>query len=258
MEQSQQVLKDFPNEEKGAYLGAIASLATADHSATPDEIEFLEKLADSAGVSPDQRESVIEAATEISGKELSECIQILKNSDLRFSLLTDLISFAKSDNHYSDEEKGVIKKMADELKISDEQFSLLDQFVDKAATSDTTPEEATKPGFLESLGLGERFKNAGIDWKNVGKGLLAVAGPIILGKMLAGRNRTSRSSSSSGLGGLGGLAGGLGGGLGSLLGGASNIRSGMGGGLGSLIASLSGGRGFGASGGLLSRIFGRR
>jgi uncharacterized tellurite resistance protein B-like protein len=255
MEQSQQLLKDFPNEEKGAYLGAIASLATADHSATPDEIEFLEKLADSAGVSPDQRESVVNAATEISGKELSECIEILKNSDLRFSLLTDLISFAKSDNHYSDEEKRVIKSMADELKISDEQFSLLDQFVDKAATADTTPEEATKPGFLESLGLGERFKNAGIDWKNVGKGLLAVAGPIILGKMLAGRNRTSRTSSSTG---LGGLAGGLGGGLGSLFGGASGSGSRMGGGLGSLISSLSGGRGFGASGGLLSRIFGRR
>ena len=258
MEETEKLLKDFTNDEKGAYLGAIASLATADHSASPEEIEFLETLADSAGVSPEQRESVVKAATEISGKELSECIEILKNSDLRFSLLTDLISFAKSDNHYSDEEKAVIKRMADELKINDEQFSLLDQFVDKAATSDTNPEEATKPGFLESLGLGEKFKNAGIDWKNVGKGLLAVAGPLILGKMLAGRNRTSRPSSSSGLGGLGGLAGGLGGGLGSLFGGRSGSSSGMGGGLGSLISSLSGGRGFGASGGLLSRIFGRR
>jgi len=246
MEQSQQILKDFPNDEKGAYLGAIASLATADHSATPDEIEFLEKLADSAGVSPDQRQSVIKAATEISGTELDECIQILKNSELRFSLLTDLISFAKSDNHYSDEEKAEIKKMADELNINDEQFSLLDQFVDKAATSNTTPEEATKPGFLESLGLGEKFRNAGIDWKNVGKGLLAVAGPLILAKMFSGRNRTPGSSSS-----------GLGGGLGSLFGGSSNTRSGMGGGIGSLISGLSGGRGFGASGGLLSRIFGR-
>ena len=205
MEQQQQILKDFPNEEKGAYLGAIASLATADHSATPDEIEFLEKLADSAGVSPDQRQSVIKAATEISGKELSECIQILKGSELRFSLLTDLINFAKSDNHYSDDEKAVIKNMADELNINDEQFSLLDQFVDKAATSNSTPEEATKPGFLESLGLGEKFKNAGIDWKNVGKGLLAVAGPLILAKMFSGRNRTSGSSSSSGLGGSGSL-----------------------------------------------------
>ena len=255
MEETEKLLKDFTNDEKGAYLGAIASLATADHSASPEEIEFLETLADSAGVSPEQRESVVKAATEISGKELSECIEILKNSDLRFSLLTDLISFAKSDNHYSDEEKAVIKRMANELKINDEQFSLLDQFVDKAATSDTDPEEATKPGFLESLGLGEKFKNAGIDWKNVGKGLLAVAGPLILGKMLAGRNRTSRASSSSG---LGGLAGGLGGGLGSLFGGRSGSSSGMGGGLGSLISSLSGGRGFGASGGLLSRIFGRR
>jgi hypothetical protein len=138
--------------------------------------------------------------------------------------------------------------MAGELNINDEQFSLLDKFVDKAATSDTTPEEVAKPGFLESLGLGEKFKNAGIDWKNVGKGLLAVAGPLILAKMLSGRNRTAAAS--SGLGGSGG-------GLGSLFGGSSSGRSGMGGGLGSLISSLSSGRGFGASGGLLSRIFGR-
>lgn len=251
---NEKLLKDFPNEEKGAYLGAIASLATADHVASDEEVEFLERLADAAGVTPAQKTSVIKAATEISGEELEQCLEILQNSDLRFSLLTDLISFAKSDNSYSEDEKAVIKKMADRLKINDEQFTLLDEFVDKTSDADVSPEEVKEPGFLDKLGLGEKFRNAGINWKNAGKGLLAIAGPLILGRMLSGR----RNSSGSGLGGAlsGGLGGVLGGGLGSLFGGGAG-RTTSSGGIGSLISGLSGGRGFGASGGLLSRILGR-
>lgn len=243
------LLKDFPNEEKGAYLGAIASLATADHAASDEEVEFLERLADAAGVTPAQKSSVVKAATEISGAELEQCLKILENSDLRFSLLTDLISFAKSDNSYSDEEKAIIKKMAARLKVNDEQFTLLDEFVDKTATADVSQEEVKEPGFLEKLGLGEKFKNAGIDWKNAGKGLLAIAGPLILAKMFSGR-RSAVPRSSGGLGGV------FGGGLGSLFGGAGSRRTSSGG-IGSLISGLSGGRGFGASGGLLSKILGR-
>ena len=36
--ESEKLLKEFSDREKGAYLGAIASLATADHTATEEEI----------------------------------------------------------------------------------------------------------------------------------------------------------------------------------------------------------------------------
>lgn len=255
--ETEKLLKDFSDREKGAYLGAIASIATADHSATEEEIEHMEMLADSAGLSDSQKESVVRAATELSGDELARCLEVLKTSDLRFSLVTDLIAFGQADQKYSAEEKLNVEKIAAHLDINKEQFSLLDQFVNK--TQDAQPaeqEEVSSPGFLQSLGLEEKFKNAGIDWRTIGKGLLGIAGPLMLAKMMSGRrggNQMAGMGSGSG-GGLGSMLGGglLAGGLGSLLGG----RNSSGGGIGSLISGLSGGRGFGNSGGLLSRLLG--
>lgn len=259
--ENEKLLKDFSDKEKGAYLGAIASIATADHAATEDEIEYMETLAESAELSASQKESVVRAATELSGDELTRCLEVLKTSELRFSLVTDLIAFSQSDSNYSQDEKQNVEKIATFLDINKEQFSLLDQFVDK--TADTKPvaqEEVSSPGFLQSLGLEEKFKNAGIDWRTIGKGLLGIAGPLVLAKMMSGRRGGNMNASSGMGGGKGSMLGGglLSAGLGSLLGGGRNSS---GGGIGSLISGLSGGRGFGNSSGLLSRIlggFGRR
>ena len=247
MEQNEKLLKDYSDAEKGAYLGAIASIATADHTASEEELEYIMALADSADISESQQQAVARAATELSGEELTRCLDILKTSDLRFSLITDLMNFGQSDKDYSEQEKKNVEKIAAYLKINQEQFSLLDQFVNKTADIEVQPEEASKPGFLSALGLEEKFKNAGIDWKNVGKGLLCIAGPMLLAKMLSGRRGGGRSPFGSG--GMGSMLGNSGGGLGSMLGG-------QGGGIGSLIKSLSGGRGFSNSGGLLSRVLG--
>ncbi len=259
MEQTEKLLKDYSDEEKGAYLGAIASIATADHSASEEEVEYLMHLADSADVSEDQKKAVAKAATELSGDELTRCLDILKTSDLRFSLITDLISFGQSDKDYSADEKNNVEKIAKYLNINEEQFSLLDQFVNKTANVQVEPHEVSSPGFLSSLGLADKFKNAGINWSSVGKGLLGIAGPMVLANMLS-RRGGGGNISSGGLGslfgggqssgGLGSMFGQSGGGLGSMFGRPS------GGGLGSLISSLSGGRGYSNSGGLLSRVLG--
>ena len=78
------------------------------------------------------------------------------------------------------------------------------------------------------------MQEAGINPNSLFKGLISVAGPMILGSLLSrGMNRRSGA--------------GMGGGL--MTGG---------GGLGSLIGMLSGGRGFGGAGGLLGRMLGGR
>lgn len=215
----------------------------------------MEMLADSADLSDSQKESVVRAATELSGDELTRCLEVLKTSDLRYSLVTDLIAFGQSDQNYSAEEKQNVEKIAAYLDINKEQFSLLDQFVDKTQDVQAEPEEVSSPGFLKSLGLEEKFKNAGIDWRTIGKGLQGIAGPLMLAKMMSGRRGGNQMAGLGGGGGMGSMLGGglLGGGLGSLLGGGRNSS---GGGIGSLISGLSGGRGFGNSGGLLSRILG--
>lgn len=239
---AEKLLKDYSDEEKGAYLGAISSLATADRSATEEELEYIRELSASADLTPQQQGYVVRAANELSGGELQRCLDILKNSDLKFSLITDLISFAESDQNYSEAEKTNVEKIAQYLGVNQQQFSLLDQFVKKTSEVQATPEEVKKPGFLESLGLEEKMRSAGINSSTLMKTLLGIAGPLLLASMFNRRRGMGYA------GGMGGMGGGMPGGgmLGS-------------GGIGSVISMLNGGRGgFGSTGGLLGRMLGGR
>jgi uncharacterized tellurite resistance protein B-like protein len=244
MPDNEQILEGHSDLEKGAYLGAIASIATADRQASEEELQYIEALCDAANISPAQKEAVLKSATELSGEELNRCLDILKTSDLKYSLVTDMMAFANSDDNYSSEEKQSVQHVADYLQINQQQFSLLKDFTNKTAAANVTPEEVKKPDFLSSLGLKDKFQNAGINQSGLLKGLLGIAGPIILAKMVSGglsRRRGLGGGFNSGRGGLGG-----------------NILSGgMGGGFGSIISMINGGRSFGNSGGILSKILGR-
>ena len=231
----EKLLKDYSDTEKGAYLGAIASIATADRAASEQEIEYVNALAESADLSDIQKQAVERAATELSGDELKRCLDILKTSDLRYSLVTDLISFAESDKDYSAEEKANVQKIASYLGIDRQQFSLLDQFVQKTAEVQPDPEEIKKPGFLSSLGLDQKFKNLGINFGSLTKGLLSIAGPLLLSGMF--RRRGAGANAAGGFNPF------------------SRQTMGMGGGLGSIVSMLSGGRTNG-TGGLLKRVLG--
>jgi len=239
---SESILQGHPEQEKAAYLAAIAAIATADKQASPEELEYLSQLSDAAGLSDAQKQIVLNAGTEISGEELKRALDILKNSDLKYSLVTDLMSFAKADNNYSEEESQYVQRVAQHLGVDQKQFSLLNQFADNVKSSDATPQGIADSGFLS--GLKEKMAGAGINTKTLMTGLIAIAGPILLSKMFSRRG-----------GGSGG--GGLLGGLGGLLGGAA-----MAGGIGSLISMLGGsgsgsGKGMGSMGGLLDRVLGR-
>jgi uncharacterized tellurite resistance protein B-like protein len=241
METAERILSNYTDQEKGAYLGAIASIATADREASEEELEYITGLADEAGLSDPQKQAVERAATELSGDELKRCLDVLKDSDLRYSLVTDMIAFAESDKNYSEEEKANVEKIAQYLNINKQQFSFLDQFVKKRNESNATPEEASEPGFLDKLGLGDKMKSAGINSGTM-KTILSVAAPFLLASLFRKRG---------GSGALGNMGGGmLGGGGGGMFGG------GGGGGFGSLISMLNGGRGMGSTGGLLGKILG--
>lgn len=238
MEKEEVILQGHSDLEKGAYLGAIASIATADREASEEEIAHIEQLCDAAQLSAQQKQYVVRAATELTGEDLRNCLDVLKNSELRYSLVTDLIAFAKSDGEYSKEEEDKVHEIAKYLGLAEKQFSLLDQFTERATAAEAPPEEKAQPSFLSSLGLNDKMQNAGINTSSLFKGLLGIAGPMILAGMLSGGLRRNQ------------FGGGMGG---SMFGGGM-----FGGGIGSLIGMLSGGRRFGNAGGLLGRVLGGR
>ena len=96
MQTTTTILEGYSDMEKGAYLGAIASIATADRSATEEELAYLEALSESANLSEEQNNLIRQAATtEMSDADLKHCLDVLKTSELRFSLVSDVIAFAQ-------------------------------------------------------------------------------------------------------------------------------------------------------------------
>ncbi len=248
METKQNILlSNFTEQEKTAYITALAALATSDREASDEELENLRELSNRAGLSADQEETIMKAAQDTSGQELIKSLDVLKGSDLRYGLITDLIAMAKADESYTQEEKGNIEKVSRYLNVNDSQFSILDQFVNKAADEERTPEEYRRPDFLRSTGMQDKFSNAGFSMESIGKSIFGFLGPIILGSLaqrtLRGRNSGSISNQGGGLGGM----------LGSILSG-NGSRSGMSGGLGGLLSGLARSRSNGSMGSLLGRL----
>ena len=240
-----QLLQNYSDDEKTAYLSAIASLATADRQASPAEGQFLQGLSQQAGLSADATQQVVAAANDPSNQGIQQHLDVLKNSDLRYSLVTDLISFSRADGAYSNDEETMVNKMSQYLGINQQQQQTLETVVDQAAAVPHDPQDPAKEGFFSSIG--DKLSSVGIPKGALMAGLLGVVGPMVLSKVMGGGSSNANAgygdqgnSGNSG-GGLGGL---LSGGLGGLLGGAS--QSGMGGLLGGLLGNVMGG-GAGAS-----------
>src|SRR5688572_10656544 len=95
--QTEKILSGYSDDEKAAYLGALAALATADREADQEELQQIRDVAHTAGISPEKEQEVLHAAKDVSGQDLKRCLDVLKNSQLRYSLITDLIAVAKAD-----------------------------------------------------------------------------------------------------------------------------------------------------------------
>lgn len=241
------LLANYTDLERGAYLGAIASIATIDRNASEEELEYLEALCDASDLSHENERAVIQAAKDPSNISLQKCLDTLKGSELRFSLITDIIAFAKADNNYSTEEQQKVKEIASYLQVNENQYSTINQFVDKAADAKRNGEDPADSGFLDKSGFGNMFQKAGIPSGGMMSGLLGMVAPMVLSQLFSRGRRGS----------MGG--GGL---LGSILGGAMGSSSMSGrpnsGGLGSVLSNLAGSRGYGGLGSVLGNILSNR
>jgi uncharacterized tellurite resistance protein B-like protein len=237
MNTGEQILEGHSDIEKGAYLSAIASLATADRKATEDEILELNELCEAAGISSEQKQSVMYAAVDLTGADLNKSLDVLKNSELKYSLVADLITFAKVDKDYSEAEQKCINKIARYLGLNDKQKAALDDFA-TAAIAEKQPEVTdTSKGFLPFSGISERLKTAGINAGGLLKGVLGFAAPMLVARMV----RRGVSGINSWRSNLQGAGRGLFGGSGSL---------------GSILGMFNGARNFATSRGWLSRAMG--
>jgi uncharacterized tellurite resistance protein B-like protein len=230
-----QVLQNYSEQEKTAYLSVIASLASADRQASEAEIEFLQQLSQAAGLSSGATQQVVNAAMDANNSTVQQNLDALKGSELRFSLVTDLISFARADGAYSNDEEAMVNKISAYLGINQQQQQTLEQVVDQAEKVPHDANDPAKQGFFS--GVTDKLASAGIPKGALMGGLLGIVAPMVLSRVMGGGNR-------------GGMMGG--GGMGGLMGGSTmgGLMGGMGGsGMGGLLGGLLGG-------GLLGNVMG--
>ncbi|WP_259404569.1 TerB family tellurite resistance protein [Hymenobacter sp. HSC-4F20] len=219
------LLQNYSDQEKAAYLSVIASLASADREASAAEIEFLQQLSHQAGLSGGATQQVLTAAKDATNESIKGNLDALRGSDLRFSLVTDLISFARADGAYSNTEEEMVNKIAAYLGINQQQTQALEQVVDQAAQVPHDANDPAKQSFFG--GITDKLSSVGIPKGALMAGLLGVVAPMVISKVM---NRGGGAGMPVG----GGMMGGMGSGsLGGLLGGAA--QSGMGGLLGGLL-----------------------
>ncbi len=250
------LLQNYSESEKTAYIATIAALASADRSASEQESAFLTALTEAAQLSDGSTQQVLAAANDSTNQSIAQHLDALKGSELRYSLVADIMSFAKADGKYSSEEEQMLQKMAGYLGVNPQQVQALGQAVEQTQQQPPVHSVAEANSLFGGGGVGDMLRKAGIEPSTLAKGMIGILAPILISKVLAGRS--GGAGAQTGTMGGGGMGGGLMGALGGLLGagvlGAGVLGGGQPaqaeqGGLGGLLGGLGGLMGGGAPAG---------
>ena len=267
-------LLNYNESERTAYLTLLASVASADYENSEGEVAFMQQMCSMAQVGESGIQEVTNAMQNPSGVNFATHINALKNSELKFSLVADILNMVNADGDTDAEELAHIKRLNAALGINEEQFGVMDQYVQKA--NKFASEQEGIPGlgsllggsgggglgdllgaatsFLTQSGMQNQFQQAGIPTNNFQSG--STIGTILGGLATNFLQSKLSGGAPSGGSGAGGMLGGL---VGSVLGGATSgqSNSNSGGGLGGLLSGvLTSEAGQQAIGGLIGQMMG--
>lgn len=176
METEKQIWQGYSDTEKVAYLHAVTNIATAGRQANAAEVAFVRRLGQQMGLSSQQLTQVEQAASNPTTEALPGYLATLRESDLKYALLADIISYAKADGQFTPDEKSRVRHIAAYLDIEQAQFAALNRFTDDSSRF--------RDGFDESYrsSLIEEFNQAGFSTATLQRMLSAVA-PLLQGQL---------------------------------------------------------------------------
>lgn len=263
---------NYSEGEKSAYLTLLASVATADHENSEGEIAFMQQMCEVSDISQKCANEVTMAMTNPASVDFSTHITNLKNSELKFSLIADIINMVNADGDMDADEVAHVNKLNQALGINQNQFDVMKEYVHKANShakeQTTTPGLgflggndsggssssgigsmlSTAAGFLVQSGLLNKFQQNNIPTNNFQQGstmgtiLSGLATSFIQSKISGGNSNNANSG--------GGMLGGL---VGSMLGGgnsSTNTSSSGGMDMGSILSGMMGNSNSNSQGGL--------
>lgn len=169
MEQ-QHSLMEYPEVERVDYLCVVASIAAADGKVTDEEISHIREYCESTGIGEIGIGLIIAALENPEGVDIPTIVSRLAHTDLRFTLLTDMLFMAHADGIVCPIEQEEINKIAAMLTITHHQIEAINMYVEAVISAQHT-------------------RRSEAHWKEVGSeiaGLLASAGVPLGAVAIAG------------------------------------------------------------------------
>jgi uncharacterized tellurite resistance protein B-like protein len=124
----------YSPSEKLAYLSIVASMAAADGEFASEERESLRALCNDVRLREDDVLQVMGAAEHPEMAPVEQYVSLLATSELRFTLMTDLLFMAYADHVVTPEEEQEISRLAGRFSLDEKQLNGLRTYVE-AVTS---------------------------------------------------------------------------------------------------------------------------
>ncbi len=121
-------LLKYNKDEKNAYLCLLSALTYVDKDFNENEKQALDKIIDNLQIDDESKSKIFSFVYSPNNVEKSEFIEIvnkLKNSELKYTLISDLCLLAFSDDKFSEEEYNYILELAGHLDITKEQVDTI-------------------------------------------------------------------------------------------------------------------------------------
>ncbi len=177
---SQNLLINYPQPLRVSYLTVLASVASANHDNSEEEIIFMQQICALSEVGEAGIREVEAAMKQADQARLKTHLTALKESDLKFSLMADMINLAYADGNIDAQETAQIKKLNTLLGLTDDQFSTISKYVEEAnhevEAQEGNPAMLGLAGggnplnFLAKSGLADMFKKSNIPTNNFESG----------------------------------------------------------------------------------------
>lgn len=116
--------------ERTDYLTVVAAMLAADGVVEPAELAKLHELCKSLELPATETGEVLAATHQPSPDRVQSTLARLKNSDLKFALMTDCIFMAYADGKVMAEEEAELRSIAEALGISARQVASLRKYVE--------------------------------------------------------------------------------------------------------------------------------
>jgi uncharacterized tellurite resistance protein B-like protein len=119
----------LPVEERVDYLVVIASMAGADGVVKGEELANLSELCKALDLGAAETGQVLAAAEHVDGDRIRSATHRLRTSELRFTLMTDLLFLAYADGDFDGAEQKEVSGVAVTLGVDAKQLEALKKYV---------------------------------------------------------------------------------------------------------------------------------